>query len=251
MARAGRRSGTSTTTCRRARSRTGWASSSAVRMASARSSSSSRGCPPAASPSASASSERDRRTSRSASSHKRVVGGPVGDDDAVAQRLEVALQVGQRRAQLVRRVGDEVAPHRLLALEAGGHLVERVGQAGQLLRAFARDAGRVVAVGDPPGRPADLGQRAGEHARQHDRQHDARRRGDQDRGEDDRRDRLVVHRLGVVGRVAGLDHQAAEDLRPDDGDPDRHDRDPDTRRDQRGQRDPGGDPAADHGRAAR
>jgi hypothetical protein len=35
--------------------------------------------------------------------------------------------------QLVRGVGDEVAPHRLLSLEAGGHLVERVGEAGELL----------------------------------------------------------------------------------------------------------------------
>ena len=31
---------------------------------------------------------------------------------------------------------------------------------------------------------------------------------DDDRGEDDGRDRLVVHRLGVLGRVARLDHQA-------------------------------------------
>ena len=99
----------------------------------------------AASPSASASSECDSRTRRSASSQQRVVGRPVGRDDAVAQRLEVALQVGQRGPQLVGGVGDEVAPHRLLALEAGRHLVERIGEAGELLRAVARDAGGVVA----------------------------------------------------------------------------------------------------------
>ena len=153
MARAGRRSGTSTTSCRPRpvegrlgeleRRADGRREVELLERAAA---------PSAASPSASASSERDSRTSRSASSHERVVGRPVGRDDAVAQRLEVALQVRQRRAQLVRRVGDEVAAHRLLALEAGGHLVERIGQAGELLGALARDAGRVVALGDPPGR---------------------------------------------------------------------------------------------------
>ena len=94
---------------------------------------------------------------------ERVVGRPVGDDHAVAQCLEIALQVGQRRPQLVRGVGDEVAAHRLLALEAGRHLVERIGEAGELLGALARDPRRVVALGDPAGSAADLGERPGEH----------------------------------------------------------------------------------------
>ena len=92
---------------------------------------------------------------------ERLVGRPVGGDHAVAQRLEVALQVGQRRAQLVGGVGDEVAPHLLLALQAGGHLVERVGQAGQLLGAVARDPRGVVPVGDPARGRADLARAAG------------------------------------------------------------------------------------------
>ena len=182
---------------------------------------------------------------------ERVVGRPVGLDDAVAQRLEVALQVGQRGPQLVGRVGDEVPPHRLLALEAGRHLVERIGEAGELLRAVARDPGRVVAVGDPAGGAADLGDRAGEHAGHDDGQDDARDGGDHDRGEDHGRDRLVVHRLGVLGRVAGLDHQRPEDLGADDGHADGQDQQPRPRRDERRQRDPGGDPAADHGGAIR
>ncbi len=94
---------------------------------------------------------------------QRLVGRAVGRDDAVAQRLEVALQVGQRRPQLVGGVGDEVAAHLLLPLERGGHLVERVGEAGQLLGALARDARRVVAVGDRAGprrRPRRAGWRA-------------------------------------------------------------------------------------------
>ena len=48
---------------------------------------------------------------------QRLVRRPIGRDHAVAQRLEVALQVGQRRAQLVGGVGDEVAAHLLLPLE--------------------------------------------------------------------------------------------------------------------------------------
>ena len=182
---------------------------------------------------------------------ERVVGRPVCLDDAVAERLEVALQVGQRGPQLVGRVGDEVPAHRLLALEAGRHLVERVGEAGELLRAVARDAGRVVAVGDPARGAAHLGDRAGEHAGHDDRQDDAHDGGDQDRGEDHGRDRFVVHRLGVVGRIAGLDHQRPEDLRADDGHADGQDQQPCARRDERRQGDPGGDPATDHGGAIR
>ena len=98
-------------------------------------------------------------------------------------------------------VGDEVAPHRLLALEAGGHLVERIGEAGELLGSVARDPRRVVAVGDPAGRRADLGERPREHPGQDDRQGDAGHDRHHDRGDDHGRDRLVVHRLGVVGRL--------------------------------------------------
>ena len=110
---------------------------------------------------------------------ERVVGRPVRLDHSVAQGLEVALQVGQRRPQLVRGIGDEVAPHRLLSLEAGGHLVERVGEAGELLRAVARDPCRVVALGDPAGGAADLGDRPGEHAGHDDGQDDAHDGGHQ------------------------------------------------------------------------
>ena len=182
---------------------------------------------------------------------ERVVGGPVGDDDPVAQRLEIALQVGQRRPKLVRGVGDEVAPHRLLALEAGGHLVERIGEARELLRAVARDAGGVIPFGDPARGGTDLGDRSGEHPGEEDRQRDARDGRHGDRGEDHGRDRPVVHRLGVVGRDADLGHQRAEDLGPDDSDPDRQDRQPDAGRDEGRQRDPRRDPTADHDRAAR
>ena len=115
------------------------------------------------------------------------VGRPVGDDHAVAQGLEVALQVRQRGPQLVRGVGDEIAAHLLLLLERRGHLVERVREAGELLRSLARDARRVVAVGDATGRATDLRQRPREHAREHDRQAHAREHGDHRRGDHDGR----------------------------------------------------------------
>src|SRR3989442_7179750 len=38
-------------------------------------------------------------------------------DDAVAKRLEIALEVRQRGPQLVGRIGDELATHPLLFLE--------------------------------------------------------------------------------------------------------------------------------------
>ena len=72
-----------------------------------------------------------------------------------------------------------------------------------------------------------------------------------DRGEDHGRDRLVVHRLGMVGRIAGLDHQRPEDLGTDDGHADGEDQQPGPGRDERRQRDPRGDPATDHGGAIR
>ena len=151
----------------------------------------------------------------------------------------------------MRGIRDEVAPHRLLSLEAGGHLVERVGEAGELLRAVARDPCRVVAIGDPAGGAADLGDRLGEHAAHGDGQDDAHDGGDQDRGEDHGRDRLVVHRLCLGGRRTRLDHHRPEDPGTDHGHADDEDQQPGARRDECRQRDPGGDPATDHGGATR
>ena len=61
--------------------------------------------------------------------HQRV----VGRQQPVASRLQVAAQVGQRGAQLVRDVGDHVAAQLLLLRQAAGHRVERVGQLPDLV----------------------------------------------------------------------------------------------------------------------
>src|SRR3989442_12351994 len=52
----------------------------------------------------------------------------AGGDDAVAERLQVPLKIGQWRVQLVGGVNDELAPHTLLLVQRLRHLVERVGQ---------------------------------------------------------------------------------------------------------------------------
>jgi hypothetical protein len=152
----------------------------------------------------------------------------------------------RRRSQLVRGVRDEVAPHHLLPFQALRPSVERIGEADELLGAFARDASRVVALRNPTGRGSDLLDRSGEHPREDDREHHARDGRDNHRRDDDGRHGLVVHRLRVLRGVAGLDHQVAEDLATDDRDPDRHDRHADRRRREGGQRDARRDPAPDH-----
>ena len=65
-----------------------------------------------------------------------------------------------------------------------------------------------------------------------------------ERRDDDRRDRLVVHRARVLGRVARFDHQRGEDVGSHHGHADREDHEPDGRRREGRQRDPGRDAAA-------
>ena len=57
--------------------------------------------------------------------------------------------------------------------------------------------------------------------------------------------------LTMVSRIAGLDHQRPEDPGPDDRHADRQDQQSRPGRDECCQRDPGGDPATDHGGATR
>src|SRR5207237_3253670 len=77
-------------------------------------------------------------------------------EHAVAERLEATLKVGQWRAQLMRGVDDELAPHLLLLLQALRHLVERVGERRHFLRALALHPCLVLAMGNAPGCAGDL-----------------------------------------------------------------------------------------------
>ena len=64
--------------------------------------------------------------------------------------------------------------------------------------------------------------------------------------DDDLRDRLVVHRPGVVGAVTGLDHECRERLAADDDDADDEDRHADARRRDGRERDPSGEATHAH-----
>jgi hypothetical protein len=82
------------------------------------------------------------------------------DVGVVAQDLDVRAQAGDRRTQLVRRVGDELAldAHRLG--ERVEHCVEARGQAGDLVVAVDLDAAREVAgLRDVVGGGGELAQR--------------------------------------------------------------------------------------------
>ena len=58
--------------------------------------------------------------------------GGGGFVDAVEQGLGVALQDGERGAQLVGNVSEQVAAELVLAIEVVGHFVEGVGEAAEL-----------------------------------------------------------------------------------------------------------------------
>ena len=71
----------------------------------------------------------------------------VGGMDAVEDRLDVALDDGERRPELVGDVGEEAPPLGLVRLEPGGHRVEAAGQVADRLGHPIRrlDPRRVVA----------------------------------------------------------------------------------------------------------
>ena len=135
----------------------------------------------------------------------------------------------ERRAQLVGDVGDEAAlqPAQLLELadlllQVGGHLVERRGQAGQVVLAAHAEALLELTGGEPLGDPARHPDRghdlAGDQPGQQGDEQEQRHAGDQQRTGDEGERLLllaegeeVVERVGVVvGRQPDLaaDHDA-------------------------------------------
>ena len=76
--------------------------------------------------------------------------------------FEVGLEGGQRRADLVRGVGDEPAQRDDGGLVALGHGVEGVGEATELVTARDRRARREVALGHAVARLGERGERAGD-----------------------------------------------------------------------------------------
>ena len=137
------------------------------------------------------------------------------------QQLEVGQHGGQRRAQLVRRVGDELALARQRRLGLGARLVERVehpvqraGELGDLVLALR--------IGDPARRIAGALDRAGGLGQLGDRGHRApcggdagqqRERGAAEHAEADEEAHAVGRRLDVGEPARVLDEpDAAERL---------------------------------------
>ena len=101
--------------------------------------------------------------------------GLLGDDLNAAQRvalhgvvigdrLRPALDGGQRGAQLVRDLRDELGPRLLRDGDLFGHLVERVGEIADLVVAELFHLDAVAALGDAPGDVREVFHRVG-HAR--------------------------------------------------------------------------------------
>src|SRR3954468_1901974 len=176
---------------------------------------------------------------------QRFEGRPVRRDHAVAEGLEIALQVGQGRPELVRCVGDELASHPLLLFETGRHLVEGLDEAHDLDRADRLHPRRVIAVRDPGRGSARFAKRAREPSSEPDRQERRHSDRDEDGDREDGADRLLEHRLRR-GRVATVPaHEVGERPAADDCDADREDRDRGEADGQRGEGDPQPDPVVD------
>ena len=124
-----------------------------------------------------------RRPRRSTWREHRVEGLGIGVGDAVDEVLEHGLERGDRRAQLVRHVGDEVAPHAVGLGELGGHPVERPGELTDLV---------TRRVGAPGGCSRPWPSRRGRRHLAQRRRHAAREEPDhrhRDHGGDDPADR--------------------------------------------------------------
>src|SRR2546425_6941052 len=87
-------------------------------------------------------------------------------DDSIAERLEVTLEVGQWRIELMSGVDDELAAHSFLLLQALRHLVERVGQRGELVRSRPLHPRLVLTAGDASRRSGDVVERPGQPKRE-------------------------------------------------------------------------------------
>ncbi len=130
------------------------------------------------------------------------------------RRLQSQPQAGQRRAQLMRRIGDELALGAERTCEPVGHLVERGGDLALLARATDRGALVQLARGDAPRRDGQAAQRPCERAGEEPGHRQAEQERD-DADPDQRRNVLAhlvldaVDRLGHAhraGRSPCLDH---------------------------------------------
>ena len=114
----------------------------------------------------------------------------IGGIDAVGDGLHVGAHDGQRRAQLVRHVGQEAAPFSLVDGQPGAHLVERPCQRPRLARTALGDLHVQIACLDASGRRDEvvdgLGQATQPAGAAGDSQHDEQEDGEPDHHADTR-----------------------------------------------------------------
>ena len=103
-------------------------------------------------------------------------------------RLQPQPQAGERRAQLVGRIGDELALRLEHAPEPVGHVVEGSRDLALLRRAGRVRAGGEIAAAEPAGRGRKTPQRPRQRAREQPRERETERQ----RGGGDARDREPV-----------------------------------------------------------
>ena len=139
----------------------------------------------------------------------------VGVLGAQARRLQAQAQPGERGAQLVRGVGDEVALGVERAHEPVGHVVEGVGDLDLLGRAGRRGARAQVARRDLARRARQAAQRTRQRAGDRPREAQAERQHGGAEGEqrDDVAAHLVVDRLDALREAHGAGGAAGVDDR--------------------------------------
>ena len=127
--------------------------------------------------------------------------------------LELALEDGQRRAQLVAGVRHEGALARACAGQPCQHLVERASQPADLVAGLGERQARIGVVGGDRRRPAahrlDGAQRAGGQ-----RVAGERRERQRERAADEQRAREHVERVLALGEVGAHDDHAPAPRRP-------------------------------------
>ena len=121
-----------------------------------------------------------RRGARGAASARASSRARASVLDAVGEVLEHRLERADRRAQLVRDVGDEVAPLPLDVGEVGRHRVEGARELAHLVARRRGHAPLVVAAGHRRGGRGHLAQRRGHAAREALDEREADHEGDHD-----------------------------------------------------------------------
>ena len=127
---------------------------------------------------------------------------------AVAERGGEALDRGDRRAELVRDVGQELALAVVGRLQPLGHAVERLAQAPELVVALVH-AHVEAAARDGLGAVGEVAHRAAQAAGDAARQRPDQGAGDRDAADDERRDHPVRDGRAGVGALEDDLHVAA------------------------------------------